>query len=86
MPRIRNSTLKADQTHIDGGGVLPINGSLGQLLVYVTRFETTPVLSGARVSPAAAGRSVAAAQAVHQKNAVRARRCPASGTVWFFIA
>jgi hypothetical protein len=32
------------------------------------------------------GRSVAAAQAVHQKNALNARRCAASGTVFSFIA
>ena len=30
---MKNNTLKADHTHIDGGGVLSISGSLGQLLV-----------------------------------------------------
>jgi hypothetical protein len=33
MPASRKVTLKADHTHIDGGGELPIKGSLGQLLV-----------------------------------------------------
>jgi hypothetical protein len=33
MPASRNSTLKADHTHIEGAGVLSISGSLGQLLV-----------------------------------------------------
>src|SRR5690606_29381800 len=33
MPAIRNSTLKADQTHSGAAGRLPTSGSLGQLLV-----------------------------------------------------
>ena len=86
MPAIRNSTLKADHTHIDGAGVLSISGSLGQLLVYVTCLSTTPAFDGTIPSPASRGRSVPAAHAVHQKNAVSARRCAASGTVSFFIA
>ncbi len=85
MPAIRNSTLNADHTHNAGGGVLPTRGSLGQLLVYVTFLLAMRSLPGARVSPSLA-RSVVAAHAVHQKNAVSERRCSSVSTVSCFIA
>src|SRR4051812_28051436 len=71
MPAIRNNTLNTDHNSRCDGGVLPTNGSWGQLFVYEM------------VAP---GRSVVAAQADHQKNAVSARRCGSLSTVLSFIA
>ncbi len=71
MPAIKNNTLNADQRNVVAGGRLPISGSPGQLFVYVM---------------SSLGRFVPAAHAVHQKNAVSARRCSAAGTVSFLMA
>jgi hypothetical protein len=84
MPASRNSTLNTDHTQVrrrrvaDQRLVRPVVG-VGDAL----GFDRGAI---GREGRSAAGRSVVAAHAVHQKNAARSRRCSASGTVLFFIA
>ncbi len=66
MAASSSTTLTIDHTTLAADGRLPTSGSWGQLFVYVI---------------ARPGRSVADAQLVQKKKAVRARRRSGSGTV-----